>query len=167
MRGSIILKGIMAKETEKILVVVTNRKARHDYHIEGTYEAGLVLQGTEVKSLRDSKANLVDSYAGLRQGEAFLYNLHISPYSHGNIENHEPRRTRKLLLHKEEIRKLVGKLKEKGYTLVPLRIYFSGNRAKVELGLGKGKKLFDKRKALAEKTAQRDVERAVRERQKI
>ena len=156
----------MAKDNEKLLVVVTNRKARHDYHIEGTYEAGLVLQGTEVKSLRDSKANLVDSYAGLRQGEAFLYNLHISPYSHGNIENHEPKRTRKLLLHKEEIRKLVGKLKEKGYTLVPLRIYFSGNRAKVELGLGKGKKLFDKRKAIAEKTAQRDVERAVRERQK-
>lgn len=156
----------MTKDSEKLLVVVTNRKARHDYHIEGTYEAGLVLQGTEVKSLRASKANLVDSYAGLRQGEVFLYNLHISPYSHGNIENHEPRRTRKLLLHKEEIRKLVGKLKEKGYTLVPLRIYFSGNRAKVELGLGKGKKLFDKRKAIAEKTAQRDMERAVRERQK-
>lgn len=147
-------------------IVVTNRKARHNFFIEDSYEAGMVLTGTEVKSLRAHKANMVDSFASFRDGEVWLYNLHISPYSHGNISNHEPKRQRKLLLHKSEIRKLIGKTKEKGYTLVPLKVYFSGNTAKVELGLGRGKKLFDKRKTIADRDAKRDMERAFRERQK-
>lgn len=146
--------------------VVTNRKAYRDFFIDETYEAGLVLQGTEVKSLRSSRANLKDSYAQVKNGEVFLYNMHISPYSHGNISNHEPRRTRKLLLHKNEIRRLIGKTKERGYTLVPLKVYFSRGVAKVELGLAKGKKLYDKRREIAEKTAQREIERALREKQK-
>jgi len=147
-------------------VVATNRKARHNFFIEDSYEAGMVLTGTEVKSLRAHKANMVDSFASLRDGEIWLYNLHISPYSHGNISNHEPKRKRKLLLHKSEIRKLIGKTKEKGYTLVPLKVYFSGNMAKIELGLARGKKLFDKRKTIADRDAKRDMERAFRERQK-
>ena len=149
------------------LVIIKNKKAEHNFFIEDRYEAGLVLTGTEVKSLRSHKANLVDSFARLKEGEVWLHNMHISPYSHGNIHNHEPKRTRKLLLHKSEIRRLIGKTKEKGYTLVPLKVYFTGNVAKVELGLARGKQLFDKRRTIAEKTAKREVERAFRERQKI
>lgn len=154
----------MTKEqTEK--VVVTNRKAYHDYFIEEKLEAGIVLQGTEVKSLRDGRANLQDAYASVKDGEVFLYNCHISPYSHGNIMNHDPTRVRKLLLHKKEIDKLIGKTQLKGLTLVPLRIYFSTRgHAKVELGLAKGKKLYDRRESIKAREAGREVERAIKER---
>jgi len=148
------------------LVIAKNKKAMHNYFIDDRYEAGVVLTGTEVKALRAHKVSMVDSYAGIKDGELWLYNMHISPYSHGNIANHEPTRRRKLLLHKSEIRKLIGKTKEKGYTLIPLRIYFLRNVAKVEIGLARGKKLFDKRRQIAKKTAKRDMERAFRERQK-
>lgn len=124
----------------------------------------MALQGTEVKSLRLGKANLKDSYARVDKNEVYLYNMHIAPYEQGNIWNHEPRRKRKLLLHKAEIRKLIGKTKEKGYTLVPLKVYFSGPRAKLELALAKGKLLHDKRRAIADKTAKRELERALKER---
>ena len=147
-------------------IVATNRKAYHDYFIEETYEAGIALRGTEVKSLRAGRANLKDSYARLVNDELFLCNMHIAPYEYGNIYNHEPKRTRKLLMHKGEIRRLGGKVKERGYTLIPLRLYFSGNVAKIELGLAKGKHLYDKRRTIAEKTAKREMERALRERQK-
>lgn len=150
-------------QTQK--VVVTNRKAFHDYFIEEKFEAGIVLQGTEVKSLRDGRANLQDSYAATRDGEVFLYNCHISPYSHGNIMNHDPTRPRKLLLHKKEINKLTGKTQQKGLTLVPLRIYFSKRgHAKVELGLAKGKKLYDRRESIKAREAGREVERAIKSR---
>jgi SsrA-binding protein len=144
--------------------VTTNRKARHDYFIEETLEAGIALQGTEVKSLRQGLANLTDSYALVKNDEVFLFNANISPYPFGNIMNHEPLRTRKLLLHKEEIRKLVGKMTQKGYTLIPLRIYFLRGKAKVLVGLAKGKKAYDKRDTIKEKESKREVERAVKER---
>lgn len=145
--------------------VVTNRKAYHDYFIEEKFEAGMVLQGTEVKSLRDGRANLQDSYASVKDGEVFLHNCHISPYSHGNIMNHDPMRVRKLLLHKKEIDKLLGKTQQKGLTLVPLRIYFSKRgHAKVELGLAKGKKLYDRRETIKAREAGREVERAIKDR---
>ena len=147
-------------------MVATNRKAYHDFYIDETFEAGMVLVGTEVKSLRAHNVNLKDSYAGVRNNEVFLYNMHISPYEKGTTAAHEPERVRKLLLHKIEIRRLIGKTKERGFTLVPLKIYFSGNRAKVEIGLARGKLLHDKRKAIAEKEAKRDVQRAFRESQK-
>lgn len=147
-------------------VVATNRKAYHDYEIEETYEAGIALQGTEVKSLRTGRANLKDSFARVAGDEVYLHNTHISPYSHGNISNHEPRRRRKLLMHKAEIRRLNGKVKEKGLTLVPLRIYFKGNVAKIELALARGKVKYDKRRVIAERDANRDMERALRERHK-
>lgn len=154
----------MTKEqTER--AVVTNRKAYHDYFIEEKFEAGMVLQGTEVKSLREGRANLQDSYASVRDGEVFLHNCHISPYSHGNIMNHDPTRVRKLLLHKKEINKLIGKTQLKGLTLVPLRIYFSKRgHAKVELGLAKGKKQYDRRESIKAREAGREVERAIKER---
>jgi len=142
----------------------TNRKARHDYFIEETIEAGMALRGTEVKSLRLGLANLTDSYVLVRNEEAFLFNANISPYPHGNIMNHEPLRTRKLLLHKEEIRKLLGKMAQKGYTLIPLKIYFTRGRAKVLIGLAKGKKAPDKRDTIREKESKRELERAVKER---
>jgi len=147
-------------------VVATNRKAYHDYDIEEVYEAGIVLQGTEVKSLRVGRANLRDSFARVKGDELYLHNVHISPYSHGNIANHEPRRMRKLLLHKAEIKRLMGKVAERGLTLVPLRIYFKGNVAKVELALARGKARYDKRRAIADRDAKRDIDRALRERQK-
>ncbi len=151
------------QDTDK--VVVTNRKAYHDYFIEEKFEAGIVLQGTEVKSLRDGRANLRDSYASVRNGEVFLHHCHISPYSHGNIMNHDPIRVRKLLLHKKEINKLLGKTQQKGLTLIPLRIYFSKrSQAKVELGLAKGKKLYDRRESIKTREAGREVERAIKER---
>jgi SsrA-binding protein len=156
----------MAKETEdQYKVVATNRKAYHDYFIEEKFEAGMVLKGTEVKSLRDRRVNLQDSYASVKEGEVFLHHCHISPYSHGNLMNHDPIRTRKLLLHRKEINKLLGKTQRKGLTLVPLRIYFSARgRAKVELGLAKGKKQHDRRASIKAREAGREVERAMKER---
>ena len=146
-------------------VVATNRKAFHDYFIEERYEAGIMLQGTEVKSLREGRVNLQDSYASVRGSEVYLHQCHISPYSHGNIMNHDPTRVRKLLLHKAEIHKLLGKTQQKGLTLVPLRIYFSKRGyAKVELGLDKGKKLYDRRETIKTLEAGREVQRAIKER---
>jgi SsrA-binding protein len=145
-------------------LVCVNRQARHNYFIDETYEAGLILLGSEVKSLRDGKANLVDGYAQIRNGEAFLLNTHISPYAGANQFNHEPTRMRKLLLHAREIERLTGKTKERGLTLVPLKIYFKNGRAKVELGLARGKKLYDKRDTLRRKVAQREVERSLKSR---
>ena len=143
--------------------VVTNRKARHEYHILETLEAGLVLTGTEVKSLRQGKANLNDAFARVVDGEVYLYNMHISPYDHGNRFNHEPTRVRKLMLHKDEIRRLVGKTREQGLTLIPLRVYFSDRGwAKVELALARGKKKWDKREDIARREAQREAARAVK-----
>ncbi|GBD87896.1 SsrA-binding protein [bacterium BMS3Abin03] len=148
------------KVNEKNITV--NRKARHEYNILQTWEAGIVLVGTEVKSLRQGKANLVDSYAKLIDGEVWLINLHISEYTQGNINNHEPKRDRKLLLRKSEIRKLIGKTKEKGLTLVPLRLYFKNGKVKVELALAKGKKVYDKRKDIAKRDFQREQERRIK-----
>lgn len=146
-------------------VVARNKKAFHDYHIEETLEAGMVLNGPEVKSLRAGRANLKDGYAQLQGGEVFLYNVHISPYEYATHNPTDPLRVRKLLLHKREIRKLIGKLHEKGIALIPLRIYFIENgKVKVELGLARGKKLYDKRAALKERQSDREIERAMRHR---
>ena len=139
--------------------ISTNRKAYHDYFVEETCEAGISLLGTEVKSIREGRANLKDSYAIIKGGEVFLFNCHISPYSHGNIQNHEPLRTRKLLLHKKEIQRLWGKLTQKGFTLIPLKIYFKNGRVKVEIGLCKGKRQYEKRETLKEKEAKREIQR--------
>jgi len=147
----------MSKHSIKI--VCQNRKAYHDYEIIETYEAGMVLKGTEVKSLREGRANLKDSYVIIKDGEAYLLNCHISPYSHGNVMNHDPVRTRKLLLHKKEIEKLMGKASIKGYTIIPLKIYFKGPWAKVEIALAKGKKIYDKRAKIKEKDIQREIQR--------
>ena len=144
--------------------VATNRKARHDYFIEETVEAGVALRGTEVKSLRLGLANLTDSYVLIRKEEAFLFNANISPYTHGNIANHEPLRTRKLLLHKAEIVKLSWKMSQKGFTLIPLKLYFVRGKAKVLIGLAKGKKSFDKRDTIKEKESKREVERVMKDR---
>jgi len=143
-------------------VVCQNRKAYHDYHIDETVESGIALLGTEVKSLREGKANLKDSYVIIKGEEVFLLNCHISPYSHGNIMNHDPLRTRKLLLHKKEISRLSGKVIAKGYTLIPLKLYFKDSFAKVEIGLAKGKKLFEKRDTIKEREARREIERAMK-----
>jgi SsrA-binding protein len=140
-------------------LICQNKKAWHNYSIEDRYEAGISLLGTEVKSLREGKANLGDSYGKIKNGEIFLVDAHISPYTHGNRFNPDPLRTRKLLLHKREIRRLIGKVQEKGFTLIPLRLYFSDGKAKVELGLAKGKKLFDKRETIKRRTMERDMER--------
>jgi SsrA-binding protein len=145
--------------------VATNRKAFHDYFIEERYEAGIMLHGTEVKSLREGRVNLQDSYASVRGSEVFLHQCHISPYSHGNLMNHDPTRVRKLLLHTAEIHKLLGKTQQKGLTLIPLRIYFTKRGyAKVELGLAKGKKLYDRRETIKTREAGREVQRAIKER---
>ena len=144
--------------------IADNRKARHDYFIHETYEAGIALTGTEVKSLRQGKVNLKDSYCRIDMGEVFLYHMHISPYEQGNRFNHDPLRTRKLLLHKYEIAKLIGTTKEKGYTLIPLNLYFKRGKVKVTLGLATGKKLHDKRQSLMEKEAKREIERRLKER---
>jgi SsrA-binding protein len=143
-------------------VVCTNRKAYHDYHIEDTLEAGIALLGTEVKSLREGRANLRDSYAVLRGEEVFLVNCHISPYSHGNIANHDPLRDRKLLLHRSEIERLAGKVAQKGYSLIPLKIYLKGPRFKVEIGLARGKRFFEKREAIKEREAKKEIEKALK-----
>ena len=148
-------------------VVITNKKARFQYEIVEFFEAGIVLQGTEVKSLRSGKANLQDSYATIKDEEVFLYNMHISPYEQGNIFNHEPNRIRKLLLHKQEIKRLSGKVLERGMTLVPVKIYFKNGRAKVELGLARGKSQVDKRKDIARRDEQRMVEREFKQQAKF
>ncbi|MBA4417037.1 MAG: SsrA-binding protein [Syntrophus sp. (in: bacteria)] len=141
----------------------TNKKAFHDYHIEEKFEAGIALTGTEVKSLREGRANLKESYAKIKDGELFLMNAHISPYSCGNMFNHEPKRIRKLLMHRREIHKLFGKVRERGYSLVPLSIYFnSKNKAKLEFALAKGKTLYDKRESIKRKDAKRVTERELR-----
>lgn len=145
-------------------IVCQNRKAFHDYHIEEKVEAGIALLGTEVKSLREGKGNLKDSYVLAKDSEFFLINCHISPYSHGNITNHEPLRTRKLLLHKKEIERLRGQVAQKGYSLIPLKIYFKGSFAKVEIGLAKGKRQYEKRDAIKKKEADREIERAMKSR---
>jgi SsrA-binding protein len=145
-------------------LIASNRKAHHDYDILETYEAGLVLRGTEVKSLRDGRADLKDSYARIEREEAWLLGCHISPYTQGNRANHDPDRPRKLLLHRGEINRLLGKIMEKGLTLVPLRLYFKSGRVKVEMGLARGRKLLDKRHVIREREARREMDRAVRER---
>ncbi len=135
-------------------IIATNPVAKRNYSITDTVEAGIVLTGTEIKSIRNGKINLKDSYAGIKNGEAYIFGMHISPYEQGNIFNKDPMRDRKLLLNKREINKLVGLIKQKGYTLVPISLYFSGNYIKVELGIGKGKKLYDKREDIAKKDAE-------------
>ena len=140
-------------------IVCQNRKARHEYFIEERVEAGMVLEGPEVKSLRDGRANLVDSYAKVKKGEVFLYNMHISPYPFAHHVNLDPVRIRKLLLTRKEIKRLIGKTEEKGYTMVPLKVFFAGGWAKVEIGLAKGKKKADKRQAIKEKDMKRDMDR--------
>ena len=142
-------------------VIAQNKKARHDYHIDDVYEAGLVLTGTEVKSLRAGRASLLDGFAVIRDGEAWLQGVHIPEYTEGTWTNHEPRRERKLLLHRGEILRLIGKTKESGTTLVPLSLYFKDGKAKVEIALARGKKSYDKRAALAEKQANRETQRAL------
>ncbi len=152
----------MANQEEGDRTVATNRRARHQYEILETLEAGLVLRGTEVKALRDGQVNFKDAYATIRNGEAWLTGCHISPYSHGTDANHDPERDRKLLLHGREIDRLAGKVAERGLTLVPLRLYFKRGRAKLELGLARGKKLHDKRSALREREVRREMDRAAR-----
>ena len=141
-----------------------NRKARHDYFIEETFEAGIALSGTEVKSIRKGALNLKDSFVSFHEGEAFIKNMHISPYEQGNIFNKDPVRTRKLLMHKREIRKLHALIKQDGYTLVPLSVYFKDSRVKVEIGLCKGKKNYDKRESTAKRDAKREIDRTMKER---
>ena len=147
----------MSKEAMKL--VANNKKAYHDYFIEEKYECGIVLHGTEVKSLRLGKCSIKKSFIRIENGEVFAYGMHISPYEKGNIFNKDPMRVKKLLMHKQEIRNLIGKLTEQGYTLVPLQVYFKDGRAKVEIGLAKGKKLYDKREAIAKKDMRREHER--------
>jgi SsrA-binding protein len=146
-------------EKERIKIIAENRKARRNYFIIDEYEAGLVLKGTEVKSLRMGRANLKDSYARIKNGEVFVYQLHIAPYPFAHYDNHDPLRPRKLLLHKHEIKRLYGKVNEKGHTLVPLRLYFKGGKAKILLALAKGKRTYDKREAIKRRDEKRDLER--------
>ncbi|MBO5342618.1 MAG: SsrA-binding protein SmpB [Lachnospiraceae bacterium] len=147
----------MAKETMKL--IANNKKAYHDYFIEEKYEAGLVLHGTEVKSLRLGQCSIKESFIRIENAEMYIYGMHISPYEKGNIFNKDPLRPKKLLLHKREIMKLLGKIKEKGYTLVPLQVYFTAGKAKIEIGLARGKKLYDKREDIAKKDQRRESER--------
>ena len=142
-----------------IKIIAKNRKAYHDYHIKETFEAGISLVGTEVKSLREGRANLKESYVIIKNNEAFLFGCHISPYSHGNLQNHDPVRTRKLLLHRKEIDKLWGNVTQKGLALVPLKLYFKAGKAKLEIGLAKGKKQYEKRDTIKEREANREIER--------
>ena len=148
----------MAKEKGSRLIA-NNKKAYHDYFIEDTWETGISLHGTEVKSLRMGKCSIKESFVRIEKGEVFVYGMHISPYEKGNIFNRDPLRVRKLLLHRSEINKIVGKIAEKGYTLVPLKVYFKGSLVKVEIGLAKGKKLYDKRADIAKKDIQREAEK--------
>ena len=153
----------MGRKNAAVKIACENRKARHDYFIHETFEAGLVLQGTEVKSLRDGRANLKDSYGEIKNGEIFIQNMHISPYEQGNIFNRDPMRPKKLLMHKSEIRKLDGLVARQGYTLVPLEVYLKDGRMKLQLGLCKGKAEHDKRDSIAKRDADRDIRRALRE----
>lgn len=153
----------MPKEKGRTLVA-QNKRARHDYHIDATYEAGIVLTGTEVKSLRAGRASLMEGFALVKNGEVWLQNVHIPQYTQGTWTNHAPRRPRKLLLHSDEIAKLIGKTQEAGRTLVPLSLYFSDGKAKVEIALARGKRTHDKRRDIAEREAKRDIERALRRR---
>ena len=155
----------MAEKKQTSRIIAQNRKAWHDYFVDEKYEAGIALFGTEVKSLRAGTVNLKDSYCSVEKGELFVVGMHISPYEKGNIFNREPMRDRKLLMHKREILKLGGLVAQKGYTLVPLSLYFSGKNVKVEIGLCRGKKLYDKRDALAEKQTNREMDRRFKERQ--
>jgi SsrA-binding protein len=150
------------KGGEPVKVVAVNRRATHDYFIDDRIEAGLVLTGTEIKSIREGRVNLREGYARVHDGEAWLINVHIAPYEHGNRYNHEPLRDRKLLLHRDEINALIGKLRQRGYTLVPLQLYLKHGKAKVELGLARGKHQYDKREAIARREAQREIERHAR-----
>ncbi len=150
------------KRAERLLA--DNRKAHHDYHILHTYEAGIVLLGTEVKSIREGRVNLRDSFARVESGEVFIYNIHVSPYSHRGYADHEPTRRRKLLLHKGEIRKLIGKTVERGMTLVPVRMYLKNGRVKVVVGVAKGKKTYDKRETIRRREAERETRRAIKQR---
>ncbi|MDQ7093093.1 SsrA-binding protein SmpB [Desulfosporosinus sp. PR] len=152
--------------SEGIKVVSENRKAFHDYFIEDRIEAGIILTGTEIKSIRNGRVNLKDSYAHLDNGEVWVYQMHISPYEQGNRFNHDPLRPRKLLLHRSEISKLVGKIQQQGLTLIPIKIYLKKGLAKVELGVAQGKKNYDKRQALAEREGKRDIERALKDHNK-
>ena len=151
----------MAKEKGSRLIA-NNKKAYHDYFIEEKYEAGLVLHGTEVKSLRMGKCSIKEAFIRIENGEVFIYGMHISPYEKGNIFNKDPLRVRKLLLHKSQIQKLIGNSAEKGYTIVPLQVYFSNGRAKIEIGLAKGKKLYDKRQDIAKKDQKREAEKELK-----
>ena len=153
-----------ASNNAPVKIITVNRQAYHDYYIERTIEAGIALKGTEIKSIRDGKVNLRGSYAIARNGELWLENAHIAVYEHGNRYNHEPMRSRKLLLHRREINQFVGRVETKGLTLIPLKLYLKGGRAKIELGLGRGKKLYDKREAIAERDVKREIERAIRTR---
>lgn len=154
----------MAKKEAGEKPICQNKRARMNYFIDETFEAGIALVGTEVKALRDGRANLKDSHAAVKDEEVFLYDLHISPYSHGNRENHEPLRVRKLLLHKREIRRLYGKSQERGLALIPLRMYFKNGKVKVEIGVGRGKKLYDKREDIKLKEDRRAMDRGMRAR---
>lgn len=149
--------------SENYRVIANNKKARHDFFIEDTIEVGVVLTGTEIKSIRKGKINLKDSYASIKDGEIFVHSMHISPYEQGNIYNVDPLRVRKLLLHKREIRKLVGYVQQKGYSLIPLKLYLKGGRAKIELAVAKGKKLHDKRQTIAKKDADRRMRKQMSE----
>jgi SsrA-binding protein len=151
---------------QDLKVVATNRKAYHDYSIEQQYEAGIALTGTEIKSVRSGLVNLRDSYVQVAAGQAWLINAHIAPYDHASWDNHDPRRDRRLLLHKKEILKLNRLVQEKGFTIVPLRMYLKGNKAKVEIALARGKRLYDKREAIADRDSRRQVERELRDRQR-
>lgn len=146
-------------EKEKMKLIANNKKAYHDYFIDETYEAGIELHGTEVKSMRMGKCSVKESFIRIENGEVFVYGMHVSPYEKGNIFNKDPLRVKKLLLHKAQINKLAGKLAEKGYTLVPLQVYFKDGRAKVEIGLARGKKLYDKRQDIAKKDQRREAEK--------
>jgi SsrA-binding protein len=148
------------KKEDNIKIICRNRKAYFEYAIDDLFEAGLVLKGTEVKSLRQGKASIDDAYARFRDGEIYLYNAHISPYSHAPVEGHQPERPRKLLLHRYELRRLLGKVQERGYTLIPLKLYFKDEHAKVEIALARGKKKFDKRETIRQREEKRDMERA-------
>ncbi len=149
----------MSSKNEPQKLIANNKKAYHDYFIDETYEAGIALHGTEVKSMRMGKCSIKESFIRIENGEVFVYGMHVSPYEKGNIFNKDPLRVKKLLMHKYEINKLIGKVKEKGYTLVPLQVYFKEGRAKVEIGLARGKKLYDKREVIAKKDQRRENER--------
>lgn len=152
-----------AEKKSTVKIICDNRKARHEYHFLELFEAGLELQGTEVKSLRAGRANLQDAYCRVENGEIFVFNMHISPYEMGNRFNHQPKRPRRLLLHKAEIRRIYARVREKGLTVIPVRMYFCGQRAKLEIALAQGKKLYDKREDMIAKTEKREMERHVKE----